>query len=163
MPSVMSRRTFVKFAGLAGSATLLAACGGGGSAPAPAGPKPSVNLEIASVGDELKWDKTELEAPANSSITLKLSNKSNPSSALQHNWALVKPGQVDAVANAGLAAGEGSGYVKAGDPNVIADTGLIGGGADKSITFDAPAPGQYPYICTFPGHNVTMRGTLTIK
>jgi azurin len=31
------------------------------------------------------------------------------------------------------------------------------------VTFDAPAAGQYPYVCTFPGHGVLMKGTLTIQ
>lgn len=165
----LSRRAFLKMAGAAGGAAVLAACGGGGgatnsgSAGAPAAPKQEVTLEIESVGNELKWNKEKLEAPANSKITVKLKNNADAGSGMKHNWALIKPGQVEAVANAGVAAGEATGYIKKGDPNVIADTGLIEAGKTGSITFDAPAPGDYPYICTFPGHYVLMKGTLTIK
>ena len=35
------------------------------------------------------------------------------------------------------------------------------GGAEE-VTFDAPPPGQYPYICTDPGHYLVMKGTLTV-
>ncbi|MGH7283704.1 MAG: plastocyanin/azurin family copper-binding protein, partial [Polyangiaceae bacterium] len=29
-------------------------------------------------------------------------------------------------------------------------------------TFTAPGPGKYPYICTYPGHYMTMKGTLEV-
>jgi azurin len=30
------------------------------------------------------------------------------------------------------------------------------------VTFTAPAAGDYPYICTFPGHYMTMRGVMHV-
>ncbi|HEY3291667.1 MAG TPA: plastocyanin/azurin family copper-binding protein [Anaerolineae bacterium] len=46
---------------------------------------------------------------------------------------------------------------------MIAFTNLVKPGDTGTVTFDAPAAGQYPFICTFPGHYVLMKGTLTIK
>ena len=148
--------------GFALSSAVIAACGGGAattSAPAAAGGG-AVTLEISSKGEELVYDKDALSAPAGSKITL---NFKNNSTALQHNWVLSKPGTQDTVANDGMAAGEGKGYVKDGDTNIIAKTGMVKPGQTASVTFDAPAAGAYPYFCTFPGHNVLMKGTLTIK
>ena len=31
-----------------------------------------------------------------------------------------------------------------------------------AIYFRAPAAGEYPFLCTFPGHGVTMRGTMRV-
>lgn len=163
-----SRRQFLKTlsvaGGLAVAGGLLAACGGGEATPAPAGggdaPKPEVKLEIGSKGEELLFDKDTLSAPAGSRITLTFKNNST---ALQHNWVLVKPGTSEQVSNDGLAAGEAKGYLKENDPNVIAHTRMIKAGESDTITFDAPPKGQYPYICTFPGHHVLMKGTLTIE
>ncbi|MCL5996553.1 MAG: plastocyanin/azurin family copper-binding protein [Chloroflexi bacterium] len=164
--TTVSRRQFLKqsgvLLGVAASGWVIAACGGGGSpTQAPAGNTGgAVTLDIASKGEELFYDKEKLEAPAGSKITLNLKNNST---ALEHNWVLVKPGTQEAVAQAGLQAGEANAYVKEGDPNIIAHTKMAKAGQTESVTFDAPAPGDYPYLCTFPGHNVLMKGTLTIK
>jgi azurin len=49
--------------------------------------------------------------------------------------------------------------------DVLAYTGLAGGGETVEISFKAPATaGAYPYLCTFPGHfQAGMKGTLTVK
>lgn len=161
MTKITSRREFLKLGGLSLVGVAIAACGGAAPAAtsAPAA-KSAVTLEIASKGEELLYDKDTLTAPAGSSITLKLKNNS---SALQHNWVLVKAGKSDTVAADGLAAGEAANYVKEKDANVIAHLAIVKPGETGTITFDAPAPGSYPYICTFPGHYMLMKGTLTIK
>jgi len=34
----------------------------------------------------------------------------------------------------------------------------------ESLRFTAPKkPGEYPYLCTFPGHWVIMRGVMVVK
>ena len=169
MATSISRRQFLKSAGLAGglalSSAIIAACGGA-AAPAATAASASgaagqaVTLSIGSKGEELLFDKDTLEAPAGSKITL---NFKNNSTALTHNWVLIKPGANDTVGNDGMAAGEANNYIKPNDPNVIAHTNLVKPGQTATITFDAPPAGQYPYICTFPGHHVLMKGTLTIK
>ncbi len=162
----LSRRQFLKTLGVVGGLAvgggLLAACGGEEPTPtpAPAGSGQAVTLEIGSKGEELLFDKDTLSAPAGSKITLIFKNNST---ALLHNWVLIKPGTNDQVANDGLAAGEAKGYLKENDPNVIAHTKMVKAGQSDTITFDAPAKGQYPYICTFPGHHVLMKGILTIE
>jgi azurin len=169
MSNNLSRRNFLKTVALGGGmmagATVLAACGGGGAAPttAPAAGGGAVTLEIGSKGDELAFDKTTLEAPAGSKITLNFKNNSNPGANLLHNWVLTKPGAAEGVEADGIAAGEANGYIKPNDDRVLANTKMIKGGETSSVTFDAPAAGQYPYVCTFPGHGVLMKGTLTIQ
>lgn len=165
MVTITSRRGFLKSLAFAGSVVaggaLLAACGGSAAPAAPAaGP---VTLEIGSKGDELAYDKTSLEAPAGSKITLKLKNNASAASGNRHNWVLAKTADADAVATDGISAGDAAGYLKPDDKRVIAATKMVGPGESSEITFDAPAAGSYTYICTFPGHNVNMKGTLTIK
>ena len=169
--NVLSRRNFLKttgmVAGITATGAFLAACGGS-STPAPAAPVAggAVSFEensSASAG-EFKFSNTALEAPAGSKITLKFNNKTDPGAAVNHNWVLVKSGNEDAVVNAGTAAGDAAGWLKAGDPNVIAHTKLVKGGESDTITFDAPAAGTYTYLCSFPGHYAGgMKGTLTVK
>lgn len=172
MANNLSRRSFLRTVALGGGmmagASVLAACGGGSAAPAGGSTSggsaaQAVTLDIGSKGDELAYDKTTLEAPAGSKITLNFKNNSNPGANLLHNWVLVKPGTGDAVAADGIAAGEAADYLKANDDRVIAHAKMVKGGESSSVTFDAPAAGEYPYVCTFPGHAVLMKGTLTIK
>jgi azurin len=159
-----TRRGFLRSLSMGGAfiagGAALAACGGGAAAPkAEAVP---VTLELGSKGDELVYDKTELKAPTGSKITVNLKNNATAASGNKHNWVLVKAGQADAVAADGIAAGDAAGYLKAGDTRVIASIGLLEAGKAGSVTFDAPAAGTYDYICTFPGHNVGMKGKLVI-
>jgi azurin len=162
-----SRREFLRalgvLTGVAAGGVVIAACGGGSSpTQAPSGNTGggAVTLDIGSKGEELLFDKDKLEAPAGSKITLNLKNNST---ALLHNWVLVKPGTEEAVATAGQQAGEAKDYLQPDDPNVLAHTKMVKAGQTDSVTFDAPPAGVYPFICTFPGHHMLMKGTLTVK
>ncbi|MCB2108562.1 MAG: hypothetical protein KDE14_12725 [Rhodobacteraceae bacterium] len=79
-----------------------------------------------------------------------------------HNWVLVKPHSEEAVVTAGIEAGEENGWLRPNDPRVIAATPLIGKGETVTIEFAAPPPGDYPYICTTPGHAEDMHGILHV-
>jgi len=141
----------------------LAACGSSAPSTPTATPKPAavpITIEIASKGEELAFTQTQLEVNANARITLKFSNSS---AAQQHNWVLVQPGQADSVATDGIGAGEANNYVVNGDTRVIASTKLAKPKETVEVVFDAPTPGSYPFICTFPGHATVMRGILIVK
>ncbi|MBF8299591.1 MAG: Azurin, partial [Dehalococcoidia bacterium] len=70
---------------------------------------------------------------------------------------------VEEVANAGLVAGASNNYVPSNDPRVIAHTSLVDGGNSGSVTFQAPAPGKYSYMCSFPGHSSLMNGEFIVE
>jgi azurin len=46
---------------------------------------------------------------------------------------------------------------------VIAHSPVLGPKQKAEVVFKAPAAGTYTYICSFPGHYMIMRGTLTVK
>ncbi len=48
-------------------------------------------------------------------------------------------------------------------PDILAKMKLVQPGTTESIEFTAPAPGDYPFLCTFPGHWLLMRGVLTVQ
>jgi hypothetical protein len=59
-----------------------------------------------------------------------------------------------------------TGYIPAQfKAKILASTGLVGPGETVDVTFKAPAaPGQYTYLCSFPGHFIAgMKGVLTVK
>jgi azurin len=126
-------------------------------APGTSGP---VSLAMNVQGEALEFDAVAFEVSSGASVTLTLNN---PSVVNQHNWVLVEPGTKDAVATDGTAAGSDNGWVPPDDPRVIANTKLLGPGITGEVTFTAPAPGIYQFVCTFPGHNFTMFGDFVVK
>ena len=49
------------------------------------------------------------------------------------------------------------------DDAVLAATDMSEPGETVSVTITAPSePGDYRYICTFPGHYTVMQGTMTV-
>jgi putative heme-binding domain-containing protein len=88
--------------------------------------------------------------------------------AVPHNWALVKPGRLQAVgALANKLGAEPDAarrqYVPATD-NVLVYTDVVEGGASTTIYIRAPLQaGRYPFLCTFPGHWMVMNGELVVE
>lgn len=122
---------------------------------------PVTELQIGSVGNTMKFDKETLSVKTGARVHLSFHSNSTLA-VMPHNWALVKPGTEAAVALAGLNKGENAGYI---DPasDVIAYTPLAKPPNETvDVTFTAPAPGTYPYICTVPGHYVVMHGKLIV-
>jgi azurin len=124
----------------------------------------SCQLEI-SASDQMQYDKQTLTVPPGcKEVTLTLHHTGKlPREAMGHNWVLVSAADFNTVANASLAAGLANDYVAPGDKRVLAHTKTIGGGQTASVTFQTSIlkpGGDYRYLCTFPGHNALMRGTL---
>jgi azurin len=115
--------------------------------------------------DQLQYDKQTLTVPAScKEVTLTLHHTGKlPREAMGHNWVLVNAADFNAVASAGMGAGLANDYVAPSDKRVLAHTKTIGGGQTTSVTFQTSIlkpGGDYRYLCTFPGHNALMRGTL---
>ena len=165
---------------------LMVACGGststaspeteshdseGTTEPAPiaeATPAPSADgvVEISLSGNDLmQYDKTELEVPAGSTVKLTLSHSGQlAKAAMGHNFVLLKQGTtLEDFATSAMQAADND-YLPADMMDkVIAHTSMIGGGESTSVEFEAPAAGEYEFLCTFPGHFAMMRGTFTVK
>ena len=120
-----------------------------------------VELTIASDGDFPFFVPDELTVPTGARVKLTF-HHSGEILTQSHNWVLVKPGTMEAVEKAGIEAGEASNWQKKDDPNVLAATPLIGKGAHVTFEFTAPAPGDYPFMCTTPGHGEDMHGILHV-
>lgn len=147
---------------------FVMACNGGSKTPettketttkAPAA-NVSNNIEITA-NDQMKYDKIELNVKANEKVTLTLKNAgTQPKEAMGHNFVLLKDGtDLAAFAATAISAPD---HIPASDPAIIAHTKLLGPGESDTIEFTVPA-GSYTYICSFPGHYLTMTGTLTAE
>jgi len=128
---------------------------GSETAPVAAGP-----IEVGAKGNELTFDTTSLTASSGSEVTITFTN---PSTVNTHNLVIVEDGTKDAVSTDGTVAGPDNNWVKPGDSRVIANTILAGPGETQDVSFPAPAPGTYQFVCTFPGHNFTMFGDFVVN
>ena len=131
--------------------------------PAPAGPVTKLMLGVLPA--VMKFDKATLEAKAGSKVVMLFRNEKCP---LQHNFILVKPGKlndVGALADKMLTDPQAMAkHYTPESPEILAHgTKLIGLGQSDLIEFTAPTePGDYPYLCTFPGHWRLMNGVLKV-
>lgn len=117
--------------------------------------------------DDLKFSVTEITAEPGQEITIKLTTVSDmPKQAMAHNVVvLTADADASAVANESARASENEYIAPDMTDQMIAYTGMAGGGETVEVTFKAPEePGEYEYICTFPGHYAgEMAGTLIVE
>jgi len=117
--------------------------------------------------DTMKFDITRFEVTAGENIKVELKNAgSMPKAGMAHNFILLKKG-TDSMAFA-LAAinARDHEYVPEGlKDQIIVATGLAGSDETVTATFTVPLePGEYEYVCTFPGHYmVGMKGVMVVK
>jgi azurin len=110
----------------------------------------------------LKFDTTLLTVKAGSRVRLVFRNADD----MLHNFVLCAPGRGQIVGEAALALGI-DGATKNFVPetnDVLYHTALTPPDSTDTIFFTAPtATGDYDYVCTFPGHSVTMKGILRVE
>lgn len=131
-------------------------------ASAAASAKPVAELHVAASGGTMAFDVTKFTVSAGQKVHVVFENKAP--GTLAHNWVLVKPGKEAAYAAVALEQGQDKGYIAATDPDMLAHTDMVVPGKTSEVTFTAPSePGDYPYICSFPGHYMMMKGVLEVK
>jgi azurin len=146
---------------------LLSGCGGkkeaeekapAASAPVPAAPQVRV-VVIKPVGEEMKYDTTEFTVKAGTPVKVVMQNTATQP-AMHHNVVITKPGtNTDEIGIAAIQAGEAAGYIPTHDA-ILFYTPMSAPGETREVEFTAPAPGDYPYVCTFPGHYALMKGVM---
>ena len=120
------------------------------------------NNVILNSNDQMKFDKKIIRVNSNQTVTLTLNHNGRfPAISMGHNFVLIKK-DVDVNEYGLRAAGaRDSDYIPEGN-NEIAYTKMLGGGESDTITFEAPEPGKYVFICSFPGHYQLMMGEFIV-
>jgi azurin len=117
--------------------------------------------------DQMQFSTRAFEVTTGEKVTLNLKHIGQlPAAAMGHNVVILKPGTALPAFAAKCATARDHGYIPQDDESkelIVAFTKMIGGGESDTITFTAPAPGSYPFICTFPGHFALMQGVMTVK
>jgi azurin/glucose/arabinose dehydrogenase len=109
----------------------------------------------------LKFDVTQIQVKAGSRIKWVFNNNDD----MLHNCVIVKPGTANPVGEAAIKLGlKGSEmqYVPK-SANVLYHTNILQPETSESIYFIAPnEPGEYTFLCTFPGHHTLMQGKMKV-
>lgn len=109
----------------------------------------------------LKFDTEALTVKAGDKVKLTFNNNDD----MLHNMVFTTPGTANQVGEMALKLGlngEKLSYVPAA-PQVLFHTLLLQPEKSETIYFTAPdKPGEYEYVCTYPGHYTIMKGILKV-
>ncbi len=118
-------------------------------------------IRIGTVRERMRYDVTKLTVKPGKKVKLTFANPD----FMPHNIMLVNPGKADEVGLAAIALGA-SGFSVGFIPEskeILWHSQLVDHGQEEVIEFVAPTQeGAYPYICSFPGHHLLMRGTMYV-
>jgi putative heme-binding domain-containing protein len=123
---------------------------------------PSVFV-VHTLPEQMLYDKTLLVVEPGKPVAILLQNDD----AMQHNLVVVSPGALEEIGQAAeRMAPQPDAYLRLyvpDSPKVLYATRLLDPGQSVKLAFSAPAePGEYPYLCTYPGHWRRMVGTLAV-
>lgn len=112
--------------------------------------------------DDMKFDKTMFKVKAGQEVTLTFTNAGQlPLETMGHNVVVLEKGaDVAKFAQASAKAKETDYISNLYMTDIVANTKLLGPGESETIKFTLKEPGDYTFICTFPGHWVSMKGTI---
>jgi azurin len=147
-------------------ALVLSGCGQKDSAPAAAAPAAGPRVIEITANDTMKFSLVTIEARAGEELKVVLTNAgTQPKEIMGHNWVLLKAGSDAAAFSAAATTAKDTDFVPpALKDQIIAHIGTLGPRKSGEVTFTAPAPGEYPFLCSFPAHYaIGMKGTLIVK
>lgn len=140
---------------------LLTACGGKTD---DAESQKTVEFNLTG-NDQMMFNLKQMVVKEGDKVVVNFENIGKmPKETMGHNFVLLKQNvDVAAFAAKAIQAKENE-YIPADEvENIIIHSKLLGPGEKISIEFTAPAKGTYKYICSFPGHYVTMQGNLIVR
>lgn len=150
----------------AAAAAPAAATAAPAAAPATSGDVAIVTLKPG-LANPMSFDITSFSVKAGQKVKLTFNNDSP--TPLQHNLVLCKAGTKDnivALANAmmtDMPKWMAKSFIPE-SPDVLHHTKLLNIKESETLEFTAPAEkGDYPYLCTFPGHSLIMNGVMKVE
>lgn len=118
---------------------------------------------LRTIHEQMLYDKSLLVVEAGKPVEIVLINED----VMPHNLVVVMPGAFEEVGKAAEKMApepdaQGRIHVPA-SPKVLHATKMVEAGQQTKLSFTAPEePGDYQYVCTFPGHWMRMLGTLAV-
>lgn len=118
---------------------------------------------VRTIREQMQYDTRYFAVQAGKPVQIILEN----ADAMPHNLVITKPGTMQEVAVAAgtmpLPADNSTRAYVPDSPNVLGSLSMVQPDASESLSFTAPQqPGEYDYVCTFPGHWVRMYGVMVV-
>jgi putative membrane-bound dehydrogenase-like protein len=121
-------------------------------------------VSLGAVEGENRYDQTLITVQAGERVSLTFNNTDD----MPHNVVVLRAGSVDRV---GALMNELATQPSGADQDYVPDTEdilvimpMVAPRESGTVTFTAPpTPGDYPFVCSFPAHWLTMRGTLRVE
>jgi len=120
-------------------------------------------INMKTIPNEMKFDLSKFVVKAGTTVSLVFENND----FMQHNLLIIAEGSLEKVGKAAdkLAQdpnGEAGNYIPK-MPEVLQASALVNPNEKIVLRFTVPEkPGEYPYICTFPGHWRIMQGIMKV-
>ncbi len=130
----------------------------------PKGKGAPVTVKLKVIEHEMKFDQKTFTVKPGQKVMIQFTNPD----FMQHNLLIIKPGTLEKVGNAAdLLAREANAialnYVPK-MPEVLHATELVSPEGNATLVFIAPdKPGDYPFLCTVPGHWRIMNGIMKVQ
>ena len=130
---------------------------------------PGAGTEITikpDLANPLAYDTKEFKVKAGQKVKI-IFNNTHPAVPQPHNLIIAKPGTKDkllglAMAMAAAPDGMAKGFIP-DSPDILFHTKLLQPNTSETLEFTAPAAGDYPYLCSFPGHGLIMNGVMHVE
>ncbi len=121
-------------------------------------------VKIGTLHGQLKYDVEEFQVKPGAAVRLTLSNTDE----MQHNLLILTPGENKPMEVAQKAWALGAEAIKKqfvpDGADVLFHTRVVDPQQSDTITFTAPEKeGDYPYVCTLPGHVFSMKGKMRVS
>ena len=122
----------------------------------------SIRVEVKVLPGLIRYETTRFDVTAGAPVKLTFSNDC----VMPHNLVILRADAETALVAAVNAMGlEGmEKHFVPEVPGLVAATTLLQPATQELLSFNAPEKeGDYPYVCTFPGHWYTMRGVMRVR
>ncbi|NCF92627.1 MAG: hypothetical protein GWQ05_16985 [Verrucomicrobiaceae bacterium] len=121
-------------------------------------------IKIGCLPERLLFTRDRFRVKAGQPVKLLFSNPD----VTQHNIVFVEPGAEEEIGMAGNEMAKDPEAAKKGfipkSSKILYHSRLLNQGEIQAMRFEAPEkPGRYPYLCTFPGHWVVMKGVMIVR
>ena len=118
----------------------------------------------------MRYDVTAFDASPGQKVSVTIKNiGTTPKFSMGHNFVLldriINTGNVQSAFLDKASTEASHDYVPPGAKEVLAHSKLLGPGESEVVAFNAPyIPGDYLYVCSFPGHySQGTKGFMTVK
>ncbi|HEX5223003.1 MAG TPA: c-type cytochrome [Verrucomicrobiae bacterium] len=118
---------------------------------------------LRTIPEQMLYDKTLIVVEAGKPVEIVLINDD----AMPHNLVITAPGALEEIGNAAEKmppTPDAQGRLYVPDlPSILHATKMVDPGQQTKLSFTAPeTPGDYPFVCTYPGHWRRMSGILAV-